>query len=134
MKENLHFIAIGLILKDNTEIKCIISISKGNSNPKKSTLRIFQPYCISPGAIISLNNCFFVVGWNFGLSKDFAIFINECNFDYSIFFCNFNSSLPNHILPIIKVVSLWCGQRRYFEDGNSFCLVAQHQLRRLHTI
>lgn len=128
----LHLVATALILKSYSEIKGIVSISERNSYPYISSFGVLQPNCITSATIISFDNCFFIVFWHFGLSEHFSMFIDKTDFDDSIFFCNLNASFPDHVFPVIEVVSFGCWERRKFEDGDSLCLIAKNEFGWLH--
>jgi hypothetical protein len=92
-------------LEDNPEVKGIVSISEGNADPEISAFWIFQTDCVASRTIDSFDNGFLVVCWDLRFSKKFAVLIDECNFDDPILLGNFNSTLPDHLLPIVKVVA-----------------------------
>ena len=62
------------------------------------------------------------------------MFVDEGDLDNPTLLGDFHAALPNHLLPIIQVVSLGGGQRRDPEDGHSLALVAEDQLGRFHTL
>lgn len=128
----LHLIAICFILENNAKIKGIISIPECHSYPKIPSFWVLQSDSIPTRAVYGLHYCLFIIRRDFGFSKKFAIFINECDFNDPIFFCHFDTPLPDHLLPIVKIVSLGGRQWRDFENGHSFCLVAEDKLRGLH--
>ena len=55
---------------------------------------------------------------------------DDCN--DSRFLSDFDSTFPNHIGPTIKEVALSSIERRKFEDGDSFCFMAEDKLRWFH--
>lgn len=105
----LQFVALIVLLKDDTEVKGIISVSKGDTDPQESSGGFFESYCIPSGTVLSLNDSLFVVGRNLGLCKYFVGFVNEDDFDDFVFLSDLNTTFPKHLLPIVQVVSLWLG-------------------------
>ena len=125
---DVHFVAIGFVLKNDTKVKCIVPISEGDSHPKEASFWIFQSDCISSGAIDGLDYGLFVIGWHFGLPEDLSLFVDEGYFDDSVLLGHFDAALPDHVFPVVEVVAFGRGQRRDLEDGDPFGLVAEDQL------
>ena len=123
--KTIQFIAIGFILENYSKIKGIVSISKGYTYPYISTFWVFKPDCITSRAIICFYYCLFIIWWHLCLSKYFFMFIDENYLKYSIVLGDFDSTFPNHVLPIIKVVTLGWGQGWYLKYGDSFGFVAK---------
>ena len=132
--KSVHFVAIRLILKNNTKIKGVVSIPEGHSDPKVSTLRIFQSDRIPSRTVDGLHYGFLIIGGNLSLAEQFPVLVDKGYLDNPILLGDFDAALPNHLLPIIQVVSLGGGQRRDPEDGHSLALVAEDQLGRFHTL
>lgn len=126
-------ITTGLVLENHSKVESIVSVSEGDSNPQIAASRILQSHCITSAAVHSLNNGLFVVRGYFSLSEKLAMFVDESDFDYSIFFCDFNPSFPDHFLPVVEIVAFGSGERRDLENGDPFCFVAEHKLRGLHS-
>jgi len=97
----IHFITIRFILEDNTKIKGIIPIPESHTDPNISTFRILQSNSIATRTIVSLYNGFLIIGRDFSLAEYILIFINKDDLDDSIFLCDFDAALPDHVFPII---------------------------------
>lgn len=54
------------------------------------------------------------------------MFVDELYFDDSVFFCDFDSSFPDHVFPIVEVIAFGGGDGWHFEDGDSFGFVAEY--------
>ena len=119
-------------MEHHSEIKGIVPVPEGHSYPQEPSFRVFQSDGIASAAVVGLDDGFFVVGGDFGLSEDIAFLIDEGNLDHSILLCDFDPSLPDHVLPVVEIVAFGGGQGRDFEDSHSLVLVAEHQFGGLH--
>lgn len=126
IKHLLHLISACLVLKDNSEIKGVVSVSEGDPDPEVASFRILESHSVASTAVHCLYNGFLIIGRHFGLPKKFSFFIDEGDLDQLIFLGDFDSSLPDHLFPVIQVVSLGGWKRRYFEDSNSLSLIAKN--------
>ncbi len=111
-------------MKDNSKIESIIPVSKSNSDPQESTSGFFESDGIPSGTVLSFGDSLFVVGRNLSFSEYFVGFVEEGDFDDFIFLSDFDTALPEHLLPVVEVVAFGLGEGGDLEDGDTLFFVA----------
>ena len=119
-------VSIFLILKSYSKIESIVPVSEGYSDPDESSFRVRHSDGIASAAIVCFLDGLPVILRDVGFTKEFLVFIDEGYLDDFILFGHPDSTLPNHLFPVIQVVAFGGGERWDLEDGDSFSLVAEH--------
>jgi hypothetical protein len=121
--KRLQFVALVVLLKDNSEVKGIIPVSKSHTDPQEATGRLLKSNCVPPRTVLCFNYGLLVVWGYLSLRKNFIGFVNEGHLYDFVFLCDFDATLPKHLFPVIQVVSFRLGKGRHFEYGDSLFFV-----------
>lgn len=122
--KKLQFIALIVLLKDNSKIKRIISVPKSDTDPQEPSSGFFQSNCIPPGTVLGFHNCLLIVWGYFSFGEDFIGLVDEGDLDDFVLLGNFDATLPEHLFPVVQVVAFGLGQGGHFEDGHALFFVA----------
>ena len=99
--KKVQFVSVGILLEDNSKVKGIVSVPKGNADTSEPSRGFFQSNSIASWTILGLDDGFFVVWWYLSLRKDLIFLIKKSDRKLFIFFRDFDPTFPEHLFPVI---------------------------------